>query len=1373
MTSDYNRIAEDHERLYGTDKKARRIYKELYSEKTHFLNELIQNAEDSDSQCLELQLYENGLLVWNDGSQFSNEDVIKICSLYSSNKDLTQIGSFGIGFKAVYNYTERPEIYSGTEQFLIEDLIRPEYIPKSNMKSRVAELVENGKTVFRLPFKEDLHEEDVNQLEKRLRELNVQTLLFLRNLKKIHWSDERKKQNGTYRCNRQSHDIMQNAEKVELTESFNGTNKTTETFLVFRKEIYPPKDVINQLIHQEEYPEDKKRIERSAEKLQPVEIAFKIQDERIIEMDSCVLFAYLPTKMKTNLRFLIQARYQTTPARDNISTNSPWNEWLMKETAEFLPDVLEELKAGGLLTPTFFNVIPLQNDKVPIEYEAISKSLQKAMQNHPFIPTHNDGYAKAECVRYPHAESLYQLIESEWMKRIEWLNPEIRNIKEFSRCFMAMREAGVKEALCDPILKWLKERPQDWFEERANDWLHSLYLYLDKQKSKMKRIKELPLVRLEDGSHICASKKLVFFPPNTSDEREGIAPFINELPIVQSTLLKENAGNDIKSFLKNIGVKTLQLAHLISEYILPKYLESDKERTEEQNRVHIHYLQTIWSKKPAQLNKLKAKISDTTILLAYRTGDRKSLSLKKPCQVYLSQTYTGNADLETYFSGQDDVWYVDDGYLESNSDPKKWCSFLKEIGVLHIPRVIKNNGDSYFDGLQEVLGKINSDKNKTLSIALWHLLIKAQSSFDVVSCSYLKETAWIPDKHGDIYCPSECFDPTDENRNVLGNSVVYLHPDFDINEDNKDARSLAERLGINLSANTDCVLNYLQILSGTAVEIENIKPLYLFIYKEIYKENTSLSDVFNVFKEEHLIYAPNPETDWWRSDEVFWEDESVVFGNNRGYLGAYYPEELKPFFIALGVSERAAPLNYVRSIQDIASIGKVDECEVRERIKVLYSRLWQFLKEGGSSLEHEEWQEKWEEIRASKCWFGKKGDEWEFFLLETLVWSDDTYVAKIFDGTIPFWGLGDDLLDFAEELGIERCSQAKVKFNPIGEQKEDSDWTEKVQNLHPYIHDFLKSPDFCIKEDKSVDFLKTLSVGLVEELGTTYTLKSISLPSTDPRPSFLDVSDQKVTLWLVMQAEKDDYALLIGDAIEDYFGVKDLSRFIEHLLTKEIHKVLDRWKREGLRPELCERPQKLETKANQENSHIPEKRKVPGSTDENDTDRKSDGDSLNGSSQIIYKHEGDLKRKISKINGDVTYPPPPSSKKGSVNKIDMPESLEHQELKENLAKNPTQLGVGLNLVEIEYEFKSNDRVDILFEDSFGNPVPVEVEIAFFTDQKEIGVWQAAKYKHLAAAEYDLPCHQVRSILVAPKIPDDIIEKCKELGIEPIEVTMPD
>ena len=93
------------------------------------------------------------------------------------------------------------------------------------------------------------------------------------------------------------------------------------------------------------------------------------------------------------------------------------------------------------------------------------------------------------------------------------------------------------------------------------------------------------------------------------------------------------------------------------------------------------------------------------------------------------------------------------------------------------------------------------------------------------------------------------------------------------------------------------------------------------------------------------------------------------------------------------------------------------------------------------------------------------------------------------------------------------------------------------------------------------------------------------------------------------------------------------------------------------------------------------------------------------------------------------------------------------------------------MVKIEYTFGSGDRVDILLKDDSENPVTVEVETGFSSGSgRYVGVWQAVKYQYLAAMEHSLACEQVRSILAAPKIPDDVKMKCEELGIEPFEVS---
>ena len=1476
MATDYKKIAEEHRKRYGSDTEYRSFfYEQLYSEKTHFVYELIQNGDDNKSGHLELQLGENALLVWNDGCHFSEEDVRSICSLGLSNKDLTQIGTFGIGFKSVYNYTELPEIYSGEERFRIRDLTEPEGIDEIDPK--ITALVNTGKTVFCLPFKADeSREDDIARLKAWLCNLaDKRVLLFLRNLKKIQWSDERDGQTGFYSCHREPHTQMQNAYEVQLTVSLNDEHQLSETFLVFRKEIQPPQEVINELLRRVKNDKERQRIQRSAEKFQPVEVAFKLEDGRITGMKSCVLFAYLPTTIKTDLHFIIQARYQTTLARDNVQKDNPWNRWLVEETADFLPEILEQLKLGGFLEPAFFNIIPLKADPVPEVFTPISEALQKAMRDGTFVPTEDGGYAKAESVLYPDSEALRELIDSNWLQRdSNWLHPEIRNTDEFRQGFKVVQEAGVKIVGIGRVLGWLEEQDPDWFKSKSNEWLHSLYAYLKEQRSHLERIKRLPLVRLENGNHVCASDELVFFPPETDEERKEIALFLNELPIFQSDLLEIDEPNDIEGFLKNLGVLALNPADLIGKWIIPQYSRTDIP-SKEQNSLHVGYLFKVWNKfSEYERRNLREKIHQTPILRAHNGVQGETYDFVKPCDAYLPKTYTGDDDLKTYFSVYSgDIWFIDDTYLDNNSNSKDWLRFLKAIGAMDTPRVFKvevvgsceecekrgitrqrstrpfENGsfvdiyfsgyfdgaivDPDFEGLLEILDQISNYNEVNLSRALWSLLIKTvkplslekprwrgesnrdaffqctyhrfyhkpiEDSFDANFYRQLKETAWLPDEQGKLQVPANCFVPTDANRRLLGDSVVYLHPDFDVSQDNQTSQWLAEKLGIHLSANTGSVLHYLRTLRGAEARVEKVEPLYRFLARQDARPREG-------FKQKPLIFTSSPEPRWWRSDQVFWEDESAVFGNSRGFLKEDYADPagtLKTFFHALGVSERAAPLDYVYGIKNAASAGQAEDAEVRKRVKTLYRRIMSYLREEDSFQEDEEWQEgvfwdldspedvewqeQWKQTCEGKCWLGKKGDRWDFFSRDELVWNDHPYIAEIFQDKVPFWVFDDDLLEFAKDQNIKGCSEADVTFHPSGDQEEDTSYSKKVQDLHPYIDAFLKSPLLCERHDegKSVQILNRLSVCLVEELKMTYTLKEIPVTCSNSHPSALDTANQDAILWLALAADENEYPELIGDALQDYFRVKELGRFVEDLLTKDRNRVLSRWNQKGLRTDLYEAALEVDSKESEKNRSESVDGKPPDETDSGD-DAPKGGESGDEAPANNWKPETGNGNGNSTDNGSktFTYQPRPSGARtpprhggGSIkpgrsggtgySSGGGGEGEEHWTLKEDLANNPSLFGEGLKLIATEYGFKSRDEVDILFEDSSGNPVTVEVKLRILSGSDQ-EIWQAVKYQHLAAVEYGLPCEQVRSILAAQVIPDDVKEKCKQQGIEPFEV----
>ena len=710
MATDYNEIGQN----------PRINYREIftpYSDKTHFIYELVQNADDNKSQSIELQLYENELLVWNDGCQFREEDVRSICSIGFSNKDLTQIGTFGMGFKAVYTYTDNPEVYSGDERFRISinNPTKPEGIDK--ITPEIAKLVDDSKTVFRLPFMENLRlEGEIALLKDRLCTLEKRSLLFLRNLKKIHWRDESNGQMGSYSCHRRPHNKIQGVSEVELKASLNGDDQSSETFLIFRKEIQPPQMVIDELLRQSADDDERQRIQRSTSKLQPIEVAFKTQDGKITAMNKCVLFSYFPTEKETHLRFFIQASYKTTLPRDNIKKDNQWNDWLIKETAHFLPEILEQLKASDLLEPAFFSILPLKDD-VENEFKPIADALQKAMQERAFVPTQDGGYAKAENVFYPHRESLQELVESSWLyPNSSWLHSDVGLS---GRIFSVMKEAGVKEINVIQVLDWLEKKDLSWFEDRCDKWLRSLYVYLNTQKSELERIKKLPLVRLENEKHVCASE--AFFPPETDEAREEIAPFLSELPILQSALLEGEEGNDIKAFLDKLGVRSSAPEDMIGKWILPQYSGFDRP-SEEQNLLHVRYIFKVWDKLSGNEHRqLKEELSKVPILRAYNGVQPETYDFVKPGDAYLPKAYTGDDNLETYFSVYNgDIWFVDHIYLEDNSDQKDWLQFLKAIGFKDTPRRIKKPipAKSRYD--QEFSKELNKRDIKWAYTTQWH-----------------------------------------------------------------------------------------------------------------------------------------------------------------------------------------------------------------------------------------------------------------------------------------------------------------------------------------------------------------------------------------------------------------------------------------------------------------------------------------------------------------------------------------------------------------------------------------------------------------------------------------------------------------------------
>ena len=80
VVSDYDRICRDNLEEYGKGTRHLSFLERLYSERTHFIFELLQNAEDAHAMRVNSELRADRLEVWHDGRLFNEKDVRGVCS---------------------------------------------------------------------------------------------------------------------------------------------------------------------------------------------------------------------------------------------------------------------------------------------------------------------------------------------------------------------------------------------------------------------------------------------------------------------------------------------------------------------------------------------------------------------------------------------------------------------------------------------------------------------------------------------------------------------------------------------------------------------------------------------------------------------------------------------------------------------------------------------------------------------------------------------------------------------------------------------------------------------------------------------------------------------------------------------------------------------------------------------------------------------------------------------------------------------------------------------------------------------------------------------------------------------------------------------
>jgi len=823
MPSDYKEICKDNIRRRGEefDDIGRLISEQLYSDRTHFIYELLQNAEDAmdrrkrnnpESELptnVRFLLYKDRLEFRHFGEKFNSEDVKGVSDVLKGTKtdDRSQIGKFGIGFKSVYAFTSTPEIHSGDEHFVIERYIRP------RSADRIIQLT-NGETVFIFPFNhENLSKERSFQLiEEKLRNLGSRILLFLKNISEIEWKIEDQSKGQNLKDPKQ----IKNGCKKIFVIGRQGIEDKEEEWLVFERNV-----------------------ETNNSFSEVVEIAFKLEEDqtkkqRIISVGYSPLIVYFPTKLETRFGFLIQGPYDTTASRSDIEDND-WNEKLIEETAVLLTErVLPTLKEMDLLTVSLLEALPIRIDDFPTDsiFRPIYDRIRNALCNHDLIPTaQNNIFTSGKYAVLARGEDLVQLLNPEQLSIImdaphilEWVTTEItENRKDIYRYLLGWKPNHWESGEEIQRLIFAEVRPEDiirkstpeFLKDQSTSWILQFYKFYKNRKALWDKLKYAPIIRLQDGTHVspCSEDDSpnAFLPP------EGETEF----PVVCSEIVQDEV---VLEFLKELGLTEPDTVDEVIRLLIKYTNDFSNISIEEHMRDCIKIERAFKTDSQEKMQRLKWELKKTSIVLVDYTNEENPVYRKT------TETYTKNDELQKYFADNDSINFISSEYSEN------MITLLKEIGVSDKIRIsCKSKLESFDDvdlgysygykrglkgfdptikveGLENALSCISAEKSRIIwnkiASAYRHcikgmVLTSSRRDFSPDASTYkedekvsdfgrmLTETQWLLDSNGNFH------KPTDLSLDDLPDSFIHdekLARQLDMKQDIN--AKLAEQAGI-------------------------------------------------------------------------------------------------------------------------------------------------------------------------------------------------------------------------------------------------------------------------------------------------------------------------------------------------------------------------------------------------------------------------------------------------------------------------------------------------------------------------------------------------------------------------------------------------
>lgn len=661
---------------------------EKYSKPAHFIYELIQNADDALATEAFFSLSPNGLYFKHNGSErftVSNPDTIvedkekgKLGHLNAitytgfSTKDkngrTNKIGKFGIGFKAVFQYTTMPYIYDDNINFRLVDYFVPEEIESEPSRKK-------GETVFYLPFdRKDLSSEDAyGDIFEALRNLD-NPVLFLNNLEKISWETDDGINSGKY-----SKKVKDEYSYKDINGQFvlleNSVNSTKERLWLFTRTIK-----INNTHH-------------------PISVGFYLKKNKIDYSRKPKVYCFFSTEKQLDLCFLVHAPFVLTDNREGIR-ELPENTELYNKLALLAAESLVCLRNIGMqedhsvlvdenlvhLILTKENQLWNRNAKHPNPLSFFFDAFAEIICKEPLLLSREKKYLLPKNACICNQKELKQL-----------LNKEQLNLLIDCQCDIVFNGASVEDVdyfkkLGVTILTpedFARYISKDFLKVQTIEWMISFYKYLYDSAKKLWRRNEsqygwqVPLlenksfIMLQGGGFAAKSDDVYLRNPSNRNVKT-----------VKQVLLKDK---DVENFFLAFGLKEKPSMDVEIKEILPDY-EIGKKSISRKDELQYDILTIILG-----LSEEKDISKKTELITAIRKSWKAvgCNCLGRKMLRKIDELYDDKKGLRPFFGYNPDIYYFDEEFYEiDQAITDDFFSFKQKLQLSEIPKIYEKD-DKY------------------------------------------------------------------------------------------------------------------------------------------------------------------------------------------------------------------------------------------------------------------------------------------------------------------------------------------------------------------------------------------------------------------------------------------------------------------------------------------------------------------------------------------------------------------------------------------------------------------------------------------------------------------------------------------------------